>query len=189
MADAPTCNALATPAKDAGNSSFAAGRFQEAYDYYSQAIMADPDSALLRSNRSGALAALGRYVEALADADKCCQLRPDWYKSHVRRGHAMFQLNRVTDAEARNGTDLGHFLANGPVRCPACDSEMEIRTLSEPASSLGKGTAKGKSTAKGKDGKGPAGAETEPDTQPQVESETGSTIPDQEHTLPPSLTK
>ena len=28
-------------------------RFQEAYDYYSQAIMADPDSALLRSNRSG----------------------------------------------------------------------------------------------------------------------------------------
>ena len=100
MADAPTCNALASPAKDAGNSSFAAGRYQEAYDYYSQAIQADPDSALLRSNRSGALAALGRHVEALADADKCCQLRPDWYKSHVRRGHAMFQLNRVTDAEA-----------------------------------------------------------------------------------------
>eukprot|EP00913_Durusdinium_trenchii_P010851 g10180.t1 len=59
-------------------------RYQEAYDYYSQAIRADPDSALLFSNRSGALAQLGRYVEALADADKCCQLRPEWYKSHVR---------------------------------------------------------------------------------------------------------
>lgn len=51
----PSCNALATPAKDAGNGSFAAGRYQEAYDYYSQAILADPESALLRSNRSGAL--------------------------------------------------------------------------------------------------------------------------------------
>eukprot|EP00434_Breviolum_minutum_P040031 symbB.v1.2.035563.t1/scaffold4822.1/size34315/1 len=156
MADAPTCNALASPAKDAGNSSFAAGRYQEAYDYYSQAIQADPDSALLRSNRSGALAALGRHVEALADADKCCQLRPDWYKSHVRRGHAMFQLNRVTDAEAilqnlvhvcqRCSTPDGkaryiicilcqNECGDNPVPCPGCGQEMELQTLSSAGES------------------------------------------------------
>mmetsp|Transcript_34672 Transcript_34672/g.62932 ORF Transcript_34672/g.62932 Transcript_34672/m.62932 type:complete len:351 (+) Transcript_34672:65-1117(+) len=97
---APTCSPLAMPYKDAGNAAFASGRFQEAVEQYSQAILADPSSALLRSNRAGAYASLGRHVDALADADMCCSLRPDWWKSYTRRGHALFQLGRFDDAEA-----------------------------------------------------------------------------------------
>lgn len=96
---APTCNSEATPAKDAGNASFSAGRYAEAYDYYSEAILKDPASALLRSNRAGALAALGRHAEALADGDMCIAVRPDWWKGYTRRGHSLFQMQRYEESE------------------------------------------------------------------------------------------
>ncbi|CAE8630162.1 unnamed protein product, partial [Polarella glacialis] len=96
----PTCIQEAAQAKDAGNAAFAAGRFEEAYAHYSEAIRIDPASALLRSNRAGALASMGRHTEALNDADMCVSLRPDWWKSFTRRGHAQFQLGRFAEAEA-----------------------------------------------------------------------------------------
>ena len=57
---------------------------------------------------AGALAALGRYVEALADADKCCQLRPDWYKSHVR-GWAYVRCHVYEDLMAYFGLFMQNY--------------------------------------------------------------------------------
>lgn len=96
---APTCSPEAAGAKDAGNAAFQAGRYQQAYDLYSEAISLDPKSALLRSNRCGALAALGRHQEALVDADQCVALQPDWWKGHSRRANSLFQLNRFAESE------------------------------------------------------------------------------------------
>lgn len=97
---APACSAEAAEAKEAGNRAFSAQRYEEAYQHFSEAILRDPRSALLRSNRSGALACLGRHPEALADADLCVSLQPDWWKGYTRRGHAQFQLERYADSEA-----------------------------------------------------------------------------------------
>ena len=46
------------------------------------------------SNRSGALTALASYDLALADADRCTALRPDWPKGFARRATALHGLRR-----------------------------------------------------------------------------------------------
>eukprot|EP00933_Yihiella_yeosuensis_P043707 TRINITY_DN3862_c2_g1_i1.p1 TRINITY_DN3862_c2_g1~~TRINITY_DN3862_c2_g1_i1.p1 ORF type:complete len:369 (+),score=67.98 TRINITY_DN3862_c2_g1_i1:42-1109(+) len=96
---APTCHPDAEAAKNAGNAAFSAGKYEEALEYYSQAIQKDPTSALLRSNRAGAFSSLGRHIEALMDADTCISTRPDWWKGYTRRGHALFQLQRYEESE------------------------------------------------------------------------------------------
>ena len=81
-----------------GNEAFAAGRYEEAMDAYTQALKLDPNSAKLYSNRSGALAALGRYDSALADAERCVTLLPDWAKGHTRKAAALHGLQRYLPA-------------------------------------------------------------------------------------------
>jgi len=66
--------------KNAGNEAFKGGHFQEAVQLYTQALDLDADNAVLFSNRSGALAAIGNYTQALVDAERCVALRPDWAK-------------------------------------------------------------------------------------------------------------
>lgn len=92
-------NPYAAAAKEAGNAAFAAGRFDEAIERFSDAIRLDPSSAVLRSNRAGAQASLGRHVEALADATMAVSLAPDWWKGYSRTGHAQFQLARYAESE------------------------------------------------------------------------------------------
>lgn len=93
------CNADAAALKEAGNVAFSSGKHLQAYELFSEAILKDPSSALLRSNRAGALASLGRHEEAFADAELCCKLQPDWWKGYTRRGHALFHLKRYPESE------------------------------------------------------------------------------------------
>jgi len=93
------CNADANALKEAGNVAFSSGKHLQAWELFSEAILLDPSSALLRSNRSAALASLGRHDEAFADAELCCKLQPDWWKGYTRRGHAEFHLKRYTESE------------------------------------------------------------------------------------------
>lgn len=93
------CNADATALKEAGNVAFSSGKHLQAFELFSEAILKDPSSALLRSNRAGALASLGRHDEAFADADTCCKLQPDWWKGYTRRGHAQFHLKDYQGSE------------------------------------------------------------------------------------------
>ena len=47
---------------------------------YTEAIELDPANHLLYSNRSAAYASLKKYKEALGDAEKTIELKPDWGK-------------------------------------------------------------------------------------------------------------
>jgi len=93
------CNADAAALKEAGNVAFSSGKHLQAYELFSEAILKDPSSALLRSNRAGALASLGRHEEAFGDAELCCKLQPDWWKGYTRRGHALYHLKRYPESE------------------------------------------------------------------------------------------
>jgi len=93
------CNADATALKEAGNVAFQNGKHIQALELFSEAILKDPSSALLRSNRAGALASLGRHEEAFADAELCCKLQPDWWKGYTRRGHAQYHLKQYPGSE------------------------------------------------------------------------------------------
>jgi len=95
----PSCCAEAVAAKEAGNKAFQAGNYEEALACFTEAVRQDPCSALLRSNRAGALASLGQHTEALSEAEICVNLQPDWWKGHSRKGHAQFNLGRNVDSE------------------------------------------------------------------------------------------
>ena len=55
---------------------------------------------MLHSNRSGALAAAGSYREALADAEQCVALRPEWAKGHTRKAASLHGLRQYMAAIA-----------------------------------------------------------------------------------------
>ncbi|GJN26878.1 hypothetical protein PR202_gb14844 [Eleusine coracana subsp. coracana] len=83
---------MADEAKAKGNAAFAAGRFEEAIQHFSDAIVLAPDNHVLYSNRSAAYASLSRYAEALADAERTVALKPDWAKGYSRLGAAHLGL-------------------------------------------------------------------------------------------------
>lgn len=82
-----------------GNAAFAAGAYAEAVRHYGAAAAVAGDDVRPLGNRSAALAKLGRFGEALADAERGLRLRPRWAKGHARRGLALFHLGRLHDAE------------------------------------------------------------------------------------------
>lgn len=98
--------------KDQGNVEYAKRNYLKAAALYTQGLKADPQNATLyrcvvvistchqmstwftdrmptsHSNRSAALLNLNKFTKALADAEACINLRPDWDKGHYRKGLA-----------------------------------------------------------------------------------------------------
>ena len=66
--------------KDKGNAALQADKFDDAIKFYSEAIALDENNHVLYSNRSAAYAKAGKYRQALEDAEKTVQLKPDWGK-------------------------------------------------------------------------------------------------------------
>ena len=79
-------------AKAAGNAAFKAGDYEEAIKCFTEAIGDDPSNHTLYSNRSAANAKLSQFKDALLDANKCIDLKPDWPRGHSRRGAAYMGL-------------------------------------------------------------------------------------------------
>ncbi|UVC49659.1 hypothetical protein MACK_003769 [Theileria orientalis] len=86
--------------KTLGNNAFKAGNFKEAADFFTKAIALNPNDHVLYSNRSGAYASLSMYTEALSDANKCIELKPDWPKGYSRKGLCEYKLGNPEAAKA-----------------------------------------------------------------------------------------
>ena len=56
------------------------GDFLLAIDRYTAAITLNRNNHVLFSNRSAAYARVGKFAEALEDAKRCHELKPDWPK-------------------------------------------------------------------------------------------------------------
>ncbi|KAJ4300003.1 Hsp90 cochaperone [Kalmusia sp. IMI 367209] len=92
---------MADALKAEGNKLFAAKKFEESIEKFSQAIELDPSNHVLYSNRSGAHASLRDYAKALDDANKVVEIKPDWSKGWGRKGtalHGSGDLVGATDA-------------------------------------------------------------------------------------------
>ncbi|RDX66642.1 Hsp70-Hsp90 organizing protein 1, partial [Mucuna pruriens] len=89
---------MAEEAKARGNAAFSGGDFGGAIRHFSDAIALAPSNHVLYSNRSAAYASLQNYTEALADAQKTVDLKPDWPKGYSRLGAAHLGLARHRDA-------------------------------------------------------------------------------------------
>ncbi|KAJ3128332.1 hypothetical protein HK098_004741 [Nowakowskiella sp. JEL0407] len=84
--------------KAQGNKAFSAGDFTTAITFFSQAIELDPKNHVLYSNRSGSYASLKKYDEALQDAEKTVECKPDWAKGYSRKGAALYGLKKYKEA-------------------------------------------------------------------------------------------
>ncbi|XP_063257393.1 tetratricopeptide repeat protein 31 isoform X3 [Prinia subflava] len=74
------------------------GQHTEAVWAFTEALELNPQEHRLLGNRSYCLEKLGRYEEALADAEAALALRPGWPKGTFRKGKALRGLQRYAEA-------------------------------------------------------------------------------------------
>ena len=84
--------------KDLGNTEFKNGNYQNAINYFTDAIEKDVDNHILYSNRSAAYLSNGKPQEALDDASKCIELEPTWAKGYGRKGAALHMLKQYEES-------------------------------------------------------------------------------------------
>ena len=89
---------MSASAKRRGNEAFAAGDFARANKQFTMAIRMDKTNHVLFSNRSAARCGLGRFEEALADAERCVRMAPKWGKGYGRKGAALTGLGQGGEA-------------------------------------------------------------------------------------------
>lgn len=65
---------------------------------FTAAIELAPDNHILYSNRSAAYASKKEWDNALKDAEKTTELKPDWPKGWSRKGSALYGKNDLAAA-------------------------------------------------------------------------------------------
>ncbi|KAI1163218.1 hypothetical protein F5B18DRAFT_620953 [Nemania serpens] len=81
--------ASADELKTLGNTAMAAKNFDEAVDAFTKAIELAPANHVLYSNRSAAYASKKDWTNALKDAEKTTEIKPDWPRGWGRKGAAL----------------------------------------------------------------------------------------------------
>ena len=83
-----------------GDAFYKAKDFKQAILKYSGAIELDPENHILYSNRSAAHLNNSEKSKSLKDAQKCVELKKDWFKGQNRLGAALFSLGRLNEARS-----------------------------------------------------------------------------------------
>ncbi|KAJ6677995.1 hypothetical protein OIU85_008566 [Salix viminalis] len=94
------CRALSTrmdpeQLKIMGNEDYKNGNFAEALALYDAAISIDPNKASYRSNRSAALTALGKILEAVFECREAIQIEPHYHRAHLRLANLHLRLGEA----------------------------------------------------------------------------------------------
>jgi len=84
--------------KEKAGKAYAANEFDRALELYTKAIEIDGTNASLYSNRSLTYLNKKNYANALADAEKCIELKKDWSRGYLRKGIALMALLRYPEA-------------------------------------------------------------------------------------------
>ncbi len=74
-------------------------RFEEAIEYLSKALEADPQMAKAYQARAAAYLKLERLDEAEADLEKALSLEPENPRLHFRMGQIFYRRSQLTDQE------------------------------------------------------------------------------------------
>ncbi|KAI9047691.1 hypothetical protein LZ554_008401 [Drepanopeziza brunnea f. sp. 'monogermtubi'] len=89
---------MADELKALGNKAIAEKNYDEAISKFTEAIAIEPTNHILYSNRSAAYASKKDYENALSDADKVTEIKPDWAKGWGRKGAAKHGLGDLIGA-------------------------------------------------------------------------------------------
>ncbi|KAM7261665.1 hypothetical protein ACFE04_020742 [Oxalis oulophora] len=106
------CRAISTrmdpeQLKIMGNEDYKNGNFAEALSLYEAAIAIDPKKASYRSNKSAALTALGRLLEAVFECREAIQIDPRYHRAHHRLANLHIRLGEADKA-------IYHYKHAGP---------------------------------------------------------------------------
>ncbi|NWZ71292.1 TTC31 protein, partial [Acrocephalus arundinaceus] len=105
------------------------GQHTEAVWAFTVALELNPQEHRLLGNRSYCLEKLGRYEEALADAEAALALQPGWPKGAFRKGKALRGLKRYAEA-AHTFEELllqdGAY-AEAATQLEACRAQLQVR--------------------------------------------------------------
>nr|AII30321.1 tetratricopeptide repeat-containing protein [Cardamine hirsuta] len=106
------CRAISTrmdpeTLKMMGNEDYKNGNFAEALALYDAAISIDPKKASYRSNKSAALTALGRILEAVYECREAIRIEPPYHRAHHRLANLYLRLGEVENS-------IYHFKHAGP---------------------------------------------------------------------------
>ena len=101
MTDAAAPPPSSSSFRDQGNYEYKKGNYLKAAALYTKALKEDPACAALFSNRAAALAQLNKLPKALADAEECIRLEPEWDKGYFRKGAALEALGRLEEVRRR----------------------------------------------------------------------------------------
>ncbi|KAK4417209.1 TPR repeat-containing thioredoxin TTL4 [Sesamum alatum] len=110
------CRALSTrmdpeELKILGNEDYKNGRYAEALALYDAAISVDPNKASYRSNKSAALVALGKLLEAAFECREAIRIEPSYQRAHNRLATLYVRLGEPEKA-------VYHFKQSGPEADP-----------------------------------------------------------------------
>ncbi|KND03223.1 uncharacterized protein SPPG_02278 [Spizellomyces punctatus DAOM BR117] len=121
----------AETAKEAANKCFAAKKYDEAVERYTEAISHNPNVAAYYANRAFAYIRSEFYGAAIQDADRAISLDPSYIKGYYRRAVGNMALGKVKEAVkdfravcrvAPNDTDARKKLSE-------CEKELKRRTF------------------------------------------------------------
>ena len=128
---------IAKQKKDEGNQFFKADKFPEAVAAYTEAIKRNPKEHTSYSNRAAAYLKLGAYNDALKDAEKCIELKPDFVKGYARKGNAYFWMKQYNRALQAYDDGLKVDLNNADCRDGRYRTMMKIQEMATGQSADG----------------------------------------------------
>ena len=114
-------------AKELGNQQFKLKNFDKAIEHYTEAITANPGDHTIYGNRSASYHNLKRYAEALADAEKCIQIKPDWSKGFQRKAMALHGQGDVDGAMTAYSKGLELDPNNAQIRQGMANIQQEMQ--------------------------------------------------------------
>ncbi|KAI1655338.1 hypothetical protein F4813DRAFT_367600 [Daldinia decipiens] len=130
--------------KALGNKAIADKKFDEAIDAFTKAISIDPNNHILYSNRSAAYASKKDWTNALNDAEKTTQIKPDWPRGWGRKGAALHGSGDLLGASDAYEEGLKHDPNNAGLKSSlasvqrAMEQEAGAGFGGDPTGGLGK---------------------------------------------------
>ncbi|KAL7620883.1 Hsp90 cochaperone [Parahypoxylon ruwenzoriense] len=130
--------------KALGNKAIADKNFDEAIAAFTKAISIDPKNHVLHSNRSAAYASKKDWANALEDAKKTTEIKPDWPRGWGRMGAALHGSGDLIGASEAYSEGLKHDPNNAGLKSSldsvrrAMNQEPDADRDVDPTGGIGK---------------------------------------------------
>jgi tetratricopeptide (TPR) repeat protein len=122
--------------KAKGNEFFKNQDFKTAIEWYTKAIEVDPNveaAAALYSNRAASHNSLGDFKAAIADADNCIRVKPQWLKGHYRKATALEATGELDAAVRAYEAALKTDPTNDEVITKVTDMRSSVKARNDKA--------------------------------------------------------